>query len=48
MVYKGLDCIEAGRVLHTDYIYIEAVSKSNTLMKLDRNLKRLRASYKKL
>ena len=48
MVYKGLGCIEAGRVPHIHYIYCEAISKSNTLMKFHRNLKRLRGSYKKL
>ena len=29
--------IEAGRVPHTDYVCFEAVSKSNRLMKIDRN-----------
>ena len=48
MVYKGLDCIEAGRVPHIDYVYVEAVSKSNTLLKFDRNCKRLSGSYQKL
>ena len=48
MVYKGLGCIEAGRVTHTDYVYCEAISKSNTLMKFHRNRKRLRGLYKKL
>ena len=33
---------------HIDYVYCEAIFKSNTLMKFDRNLKRLRGSYKKL
>ena len=41
-------CIEAGRVPHTDCGYFEAISKSNMLMKFDRNRKRLRGSYKKL
>ena len=48
MVYKGLGCIEAGRVPHIDYVYCEAMSKSNTLMKFHRNCKRLRGSYKNL
>ena len=30
-------CIEAGRVHHIDYVYVEAISKSNWLMKFDRN-----------
>ena len=25
MVYKGLGCIEAGRVPHIDYVYVEAI-----------------------
>ena len=29
VVYKGLLCIEAGRVPHTDYVDFEAISKSN-------------------
>ena len=48
MVYKELECIEKGRVPHMDYFYCEAISKSNTLMKFDRNSKRLKGSYKKL
>ena len=48
MVYKGLGCIEMGRVPHIDYVYVEAISKSNALMKYHRNCKRLRGSYKKL
>ena len=48
MVYKGLGCIEAGRVPHIVYVYCEAISKSNMLMKFHRNCKRLRGSYKKL
>ena len=48
MVYKGLEYIEAGRVPHIDYDYVEVISKSNALMKFDRNLKRLKGSYKKL
>ena len=47
MVYKRLECIEAGRVTHTDYVYCEAISKSNTLMKFHRNRKRLRGLYKR-
>ena len=35
MVYKELWCIEDGRVPHIDYLYFEAISKSNTLMKID-------------
>ena len=42
MVYKGLECIEVGRVPHSDNVYFEALSKSLTLMKFNRNLKRLR------
>ena len=30
-------CIEAGSVPHTDYVYFEVISKSNMLMKFDRN-----------
>ena len=37
MVYKGLGCIEVGRVPHIDYVYVEAISKSNAYMKFDRN-----------
>ena len=48
MVYKGLGCIEAGRVPHIDYVYCEAISKRNTLMKFHRNGKGLRGSYKTL
>ena len=48
MVYKGLGFIEAGRVPHIDYIYCEAISKSNTLLKFLRNWKRLWGSCKKL
>ena len=48
MVYKGLGCIKAGRVPHIDYVNCEAISKSNTLMKFERNWKRLRGSYRKL
>ena len=48
MVYKGPGCIEAGRVPHIDYVYVEAISKNNWLMKFDRNRKRLRGSYKKI
>ena len=33
----GLRCIEAGRVPHIDYVYVKAISKSNALMKLERN-----------
>ena len=48
MVYKGLGCIEMGRVPHIDYVYVEAICNGNSLMKFDRSLKRLRGSYKKL
>ena len=37
VVYKGLECIEGVRVPHIDYVYCEAISKSNTLMKFHRN-----------
>ena len=33
----GLGYIEAGRVPHSDYVYVEAIFESNTLMKIDRN-----------
>ena len=48
MVYKGLGCIEAGRVPHIDYVFVKVISKSNTLMKFIRNRKRLRGWYKTL
>ena len=48
MVFKGTSCIEVGRVSYTDFVYLKAISKSNTLMKFDRNGKRLRWSNKKL
>ena len=28
-------CSEAGRVPHIDYVYVKAISKSNSLMKFD-------------
>ena len=37
MVNKGLGSMEAGRVPHNDYVYDEAISKSNALVKTDRN-----------
>ena len=37
LVYKGLGCIEVGRVPHIDNVYVEAISISNLLMKFDRN-----------
>ena len=37
-----------GRVPHVDYVYIEAISKSNSLIKFDGNWKWLTWSYKKL
>ena len=43
-----MECIESGRVPHIDYVYVEAISKSNALMKIHRNRKRIRGSYKKL
>ena len=48
MLYNGLGCIEASRVPHIYYVYLKALSKSNTFMKFDRNWKRLRVSFKKL
>ena len=44
----GLGFIKAGHVPHSDYVYFKAISKSLTLMKINRNLNRLRGSYKKL
>ena len=35
VVYKGMGCIEAGRIPHIDYVYVEAISKSNELMKFE-------------
>ena len=32
MVYKGLGCIEKGRVPHIDNVHVEAISKTNWLM----------------
>ena len=37
MVYKGLGCIEAGRMPHIDYVYVEAITNGNSWMKFDRN-----------
>ena len=37
IVYKGLECIEAGRMPHTDYVYFDDISKSNRFAKFDRN-----------
>ena len=37
-VYKGLECVEAGRVSHSDYVYLKAIAKGNTLMKFNRNV----------
>ena len=45
---RGWGSIEAGRVPYIDYVYCEAVSTGNTFMKIDRNLKSLRGSNKKL
>ena len=33
----GLGCIDMGRVPHIDYVYVEAMCESNSLMKFDRN-----------
>ena len=33
VVYKGGGVIEAGRVPDSDYVYCQAISKGNTLMK---------------
>ena len=33
----GLWCIKAGHVPHIDYVYFKAISKSNMLVKFDRN-----------
>ena len=30
-------CIDAGRVPHIDYVSCEAISRSNTLMRFERN-----------
>ena len=38
MVYLGLECVEAGRVSHFDYVYVKAIAKGNTLMKFNRNV----------
>ena len=38
MVYKGLECVEAGRVSHSDYGYVKAIAKGNTLMMFNRNV----------
>ena len=35
VVYKGLRCIEASCVPQIDYVFVEAIYKSNTLMKFD-------------
>ena len=48
MVYKGLECMEAGRVSDSDYVYVKAIVKGNTLRKFDRNGKWLSGWYKKL
>ena len=37
MVYKCQGYIETGRVPYIDYVYVEAISESNSLMKFDRN-----------
>ena len=38
----------SGSCASFDNVYVEAISKSNALMKFDRNCKRLRGSYTKL
>ena len=48
VVYKGLGYNEAGRVPHSDYVYLDAISTGNTLLKFNGNRKRLRGSNKKL
>ena len=45
MVYKGLGCIEAGRVPHIDYVYVETISETNVLMKFDQNCIPLALGY---
>ena len=40
--------MEAGRVADSDYVYVKAIAKGNTLMKIDRNGKLLSGWYKKL
>ena len=42
VVYKGVGCIEAGRVPHSDYVCFEAMSKSITRMKFNGISKKLR------
>ena len=42
VVFKVLGYVEAGRGFHIDHVCCEAITKSNTLMKFDRNSKRLR------
>ena len=37
ILYMVCTLNEAGRVVHIDYVYDEAISQSNTLMKFDRN-----------
>ena len=36
VVYKGLACIEAGRVPHSDYVYFKAILSGNPLVKFNR------------
>ena len=38
MVYKWLECVEAGRVSHSDFVYVKAIAKGNMLMNLNRNV----------
>ena len=35
VIYKGLWCIEADPVPHSVYVCFEAISKGNTLLKID-------------
>ena len=30
-------CIEAGRMPHSDYVFLKAIPKDNSLVKFDRN-----------
>ena len=48
VVYKRLGCIEEGRASHSVCVSFEPMSESNTLLKLNRNSKVLRESYKNL
>ena len=39
MVYKGLGFIAGGRVPHSDYVYVEAISKGHTVVAVESKLK---------